>query len=116
MKFEEAIQNLKEGKKVRRGDCPNYLKIDGEFLKIFECKDNSQLDKGEFCFMKRDFDSTDWEIYEEDKIYYVYICEKCEKQLDANFMGQQCECGEWTYESRCRKECKLTSVLKEMAK
>ena len=36
--------------------------------------------------------------------YYIWICENCKKQLSEDFMGNQCSCGKWTYDHKCKKE------------
>lgn len=41
--------------------------------------------------------------------YYVWICNKCKKQLSKDIMGIKCpHCGKWTYDMDCKKEVELS--------
>ena len=59
MKFNEAIEEMKKGKKVRRSSWEKYYTC-GEFGFVF----NS--DKEHVLLNLNDLESTDWEIYEEE--------------------------------------------------
>ena len=46
--------------------------------------------------------------FSKDRRYFIYACEKCGCQMEESNMGKKCpECGEWTYEHKCRKEVNL---------
>lgn len=65
--FQDAVQWMKEGKKVRRplyNTSKRYFAKSGIFIQLFEANGKSV----ECIFAQRleDFEATDWEIYEEE--------------------------------------------------
>ncbi len=97
--FKQAIQWLKEGKKVRRPSFSEdfYCILNDNLIKYVDENGNMMSSVIEF------FEATDWEIYEEG----YYECLYCHRSLEEKDMGLRCKyCNEWTYHKDCFKKGK----------
>ena len=111
--FKQAVKWMKEGEKVTR---PQLIKE--KVYAIIKCVDEiryEDFDSREEGIIHQatntvDVEADDWEVYNEEPEYYIFICPKCKKQLDVERLGKQCECGEWSYYETSKKKCVLCEV------
>jgi len=91
--FNQALEWLKEGKKVRpknwREEC---------FIYYDKCFKGCYDEVGRIINLKALSGEKDWEIYEEG----YYRCKNCSGVLEEKDMGHKCKyCKEWTYRHEC---------------
>ena len=91
--FKQAVQWIREGKKVRRAGYPEKAYISNYYKSGAICG----IESGYMRIKPEkieDFEATDWEIYEEG----YYECHNCNGELEKSDMGKRCKhCRDWTY-------------------